>query len=118
MSEETDARNFDMTLNEKERKGLADLAARLRSEMAAEDILLFGSAATGEMDSESDIDLFVVLPDVNWDVERKVIHMCFDVELEIGRVISPACFSLHDLADTPLRSSPLVLNARLRGVAV
>lgn len=51
----------DTNLNQIEREALADLRARLSNELPyVEDVILFGSAAGGTADAESDIDLLVL----------------------------------------------------------
>jgi len=51
----------DTNLNQIEREALADLRARLSNELPyVEDVILFGSAARGTADAESDIDLLVL----------------------------------------------------------
>ncbi len=101
-----------MKLSDAERYAVSELADRLREEVGATEVLLYGSAARDELEEGSDIDLFVVVPDLDWDMEKKVVDFCFQAELEYGRVFSAACFSAAELAEGPLRSSPFVLNAR------
>jgi len=105
-----------MKLSEKENRILKDLVATLRSEFGASEILLYGSAARGQLEEGSDIDLFVVLPEVTWEIEKRVIDRCFLAGLECDRVISTACFTRTELTDTPLRASPFVLNVRREGI--
>ncbi len=53
------------TLNAHEREVLSDVVKKLKTEFGAEQVMLYGSAARGEMDRESDIDLLAVLPSVS-----------------------------------------------------
>jgi len=71
-----------------------------------------------ELDEGSDIDMLVVLPEVNWEIEKDIIQNCFAAELECGRVFSAACYSVNELEHSPLRVSPLILNARKEGQAL
>ena len=105
-----------MHLTQQERDVLAGVVRLLKTDFHAEQVLLYGSAVRGEMDKESDVDLLVVLPDVNWEIEKRIGDIAFDAGLEIGRVISTMCFSHSDLTDSPMRSSPLILNVRREGV--
>ena len=107
-----------MVLSEAEKQQLVALAAGLRAEFGATDVLLYGSAARGELEVGSDIDLLVVLPELDWEIEKRVIDRCFELELRLGRVVPAACFSKDELTGTPLRVSPFVLNARKDGVAL
>ncbi len=104
-----------MKLSSQEKDALDNLAKMFRERFGAGDVILYGSAARGELDEGSDIDLLIVLPEVNWDIEKDIIRMCFAAELECGRVFSATCYGVDELEQSPLRFSPLVLNARKEG---
>lgn len=105
-----------MKLTKKEKQILGKLVRQIREKFSAKQILLYGSAARGEMDAESDIDIFVVLPEVNWEIEKQVMEMCFDAEMnnDIDRIISTACCTEEELAGR-LEYSPFVLNVKREG---
>ena len=105
-----------MQLTENEKHVLSELVESLCSDLGAVEVVLYGSAVRGRLEKDSDIDLFVVLPQVDWEIEKKVIDYCFEAQLQCGRVISTACFSRDELAETPLRSSPFILNVRREGM--
>jgi predicted nucleotidyltransferase len=104
-----------MELNTEERDALSRVTKTLRDRFGATEIILYGSAARGQLDEESDIDLLVVLPKVDWEMQKEIIGVCFDAGLECGRVISPNCYTIEEMERSPLRSSPLVLTARREG---
>ena len=104
-----------MNLSEIENQALLELSKAFRDRFNAKEVCLYGSAARGEMDEASDIDLFLVLPNVNWQIEKEVIKLCFDAELKYGRVFSAVCYSVDDIENSPLKESPLVLNVRRQG---
>jgi len=105
-----------MRLSESEERILADLVGTLRSEFGALEIVLYGSAARGDLEEGSDIDLLVVLPEVDWEIEQQISDCCFDAGLKCGRVISTACFGRDEIGESPLRVSPFVLNVRREGI--
>ena len=105
-----------MHLTQHEREVLAGVVRRLKTEFHVEQVVLYGSAARGEMDSESDVDLLVVLPNVDWNIEKRIGDIAFDAGLEINRVISTMCFGKTELTDSPMRSWPTILNVRREGV--
>ena len=107
-----------MKLSQKENRALAKLAKALRTRFKAEKIILYGSAVRDELDEGSDIDIMIVLPEVNWNIEKDIIQMCFDTELECERVFSVVCYSTDELEHNPLRSSPLVLNVHKEGQSI
>ena len=101
-----------MNLSVSENQGLKELSKAFRHRFGAKEVLLYGSAVRGKMDEGSDIDLFIVLPEVNWQIEKGIIKLCFDAELRYGRVFSAVCYSIDDIQNSPLKESPLVLNVR------
>jgi predicted nucleotidyltransferase len=104
-----------MEMNAEERDALSRVTQTLRDRFGATEVILYGSAARGQLDEESDIDLFVVLPRIDWEIQKEIIGVCFEAELQCGRVFSATCFTTQELEDSPLRSSPLVLAARREG---
>jgi predicted nucleotidyltransferase len=107
-----------MQLSIEERGVLSSLARTLRSRFGATDVILYGSAARGELDEESDIDLLVVLPKIDWEMQKEIVAACFEAELQCGRIFSAICYTTEELERSPLRSSPLVLAARREGQAL
>ena len=71
-----------MELTEKERQVLSGVVRTLRTRFGAREVLLYGSAARGQLDEGSDIDLLVVLPRVDWELQKQIIGACYDAELE------------------------------------
>jgi predicted nucleotidyltransferase len=107
-----------MVLNAAEKDALSKVTRTLRERFGATEIILCGSAARGELDAESDIDLLVVLPRMDWEMQRDIIAVCFDAGLQCERVISPNCYTTEEMENSPIRSSPLVLTARREGAAL
>ena len=101
-----------MDLSDAEQRVLTELATKLRTDLGAVEVWLYGSAARGELEEGSDLDMLVVFPSLDWETEKKVVDLCFQAELQCRRVISAACFSEEELTQTPLRASPFVLSAR------
>ena len=104
-----------MEMNAEERDALSQVTQTLRDRFGVREIILYGSAARGQLDEESDIDLLVVLPKIDWEIQKEIIGVCFAAELQCGRVFSATCYTTEEMEDSPLRSSPLVLAARREG---
>jgi len=104
-----------MELNTAERNAVSKVAQVLRNRFGATEVILYGSAARGQLDAESDIDLLVVLPELDWETQKEIIAVCFEAGLQCERVISPNCYTTEEMERSPLRSSPLVLTARREG---
>jgi uncharacterized protein len=58
-------------------------------------VYLYGSRARGTMQSDSDWDLVILLnkDKITTEIERSVTHPLYDLEFEIGEVISPMVYS-------------------------
>ncbi len=104
-----------MEMSAEERDALSRVARTLRDRFGAREVILYGSAARGELDEESDIDLLVVLPRLDWELQKEIIGVCFEAELQCGRVFSATCYTTEEMEDSPLRSSPLVSVVRREG---
>lgn len=104
-----------MRMSTEEHDVLSRVAQTLRDRFDAREVILYGSAAREQLDEESDIDLLVVLPKIDWEIQKQIIAVCFDAELQCGRVFSATCYTMKEMEDSPLRSSPLVLAARREG---
>lgn len=105
-----------MKVTRTERSVLRSLVQTLKTELGAKQVVLYGSAARGSLDRESDIDLLVVLPFVDWEVEKRVGRLAFDAGLEIDRVVSTLCFSEEEIKQSFRQTSPLLQNIRREGV--
>ncbi len=104
-----------MELNVEERSALSRVTQTLRERFGAREIILYGSAARGQMDAESDIDLLVVLPSLDWETQKAISDVCFDAGLQCDRLISTGCYTVDEIEHSPLQSSPLVRTARREG---
>ncbi len=62
------------------------------------DVILYGSYARGEEKEESDIDVLILLDkdNVTWGDEKKVSYPLYDIEFDIGKIISPLILSKKD----------------------
>src|SRR5712691_5944618 len=60
---------------------LTELKALLAQQYSVQDIRLFGSKARGTGHVESDIDLFIVVPNLDWERAKTIYTLCFDLSL-------------------------------------
>ena len=106
----------NLTTNEKQ--ALADFRDVLVADFGALDVRLFGSRARGEGDEESDLDVFIVLPQVDWKLEKKIYGLSFDISLEHSVLISPILYSQKDVENPSIRISPLYKTVQREGVKI
>ncbi|MCP4250027.1 MAG: nucleotidyltransferase domain-containing protein [bacterium] len=79
----------EISLSHKDRGAVQAAAAILRERFRAERVVLFGSKARGDDDTESDIDLLVLTERPLTDAEKtRVTDALFGLQLELEVVIS------------------------------
>jgi predicted nucleotidyltransferase len=105
-----------MRLEAGEEKAIRALKKELGQRYKLIDMRLFGSKARGEGSPDSDIDVFIVLQEVNWKVEREIYDLCFEISLEHDVLISPIIFSKEELKDPAMRSSPFLAAVEREGI--
>jgi len=78
-------------LSSQEQMALRDFAAEVRQRFGQRlaELTLFGSRARGEGRSDSDLDVFVRLLDLQREDRRSVQDLAFDIGFLRGLVISP-----------------------------
>ncbi len=87
----------------------------LEKEPAAK-IFLFGSRARGIMKPDSDWDLLILLNSdkITSDLEKRVTDPLYDLEFEIGEVISPMVYSEQEW-NTKYKVTPFYANVMREG---
>lgn len=103
-------------MTQRERVAVDEIVARLKMDHHAEQVFLYGSAARGQLEDGSDIDLLAVLPKADWETKKHVCDLCFDYELNLGRIISVVCIESSDFNSPVRRNSPFLVNVRNEGV--
>jgi predicted nucleotidyltransferase len=103
-------------MDEKDRTIALELRRRLASVANVVDFRVFGSRARGQAGEDSDLDVFVEVELVDATVRDAIETAVWEVGFEHGIVVSPFVITRHELEDTALRSSPIVLNILEEGV--
>jgi|CryGeyStandDraft_6_1057127.scaffolds.fasta_scaffold425338_2 predicted nucleotidyltransferase len=101
-----------------EEKALIDFRILLEKEFGAIDVRLFGSRARGEGDQESDLDVFIVLPEITWEIEKRLYGLAFDLSLEHKVLLAPVLYSRTDIENPAIKASPLYKTVQSEGVKV
>lgn len=94
------------------------LAERIHALAPAAKILLYGSAARGEMREFSDIDIYVEVPDT-CDVEAirlQISDYAWELGFEHDRHLQTVLYQTSEVWDSPLRSSPFIKAVMREGV--
>ena len=82
------------------------------------ELRLFGSKARGDSNSESDIDVLIVLEDYDWEIEKAVSHLCFEINIECGVLLIPVLYSKAEYESDLTKVTPFYQNVRKEGVLV
>jgi predicted nucleotidyltransferase len=79
-------------------------------------VYLYGSRARGDMKSDSDWDLLILLnkDKITSEVEKNVTHPLYDLEFEIGQVISPLVYAENEW-NTKHKVTPFYSNVMREG---
>ncbi|HNV72110.1 MAG TPA: nucleotidyltransferase domain-containing protein [Candidatus Ozemobacteraceae bacterium] len=100
-------------------RGLAQtLKARLRQHIPILDFRVFGSRARGNASSDSDLDVFIVIPERNQAHETAISDISWEVGFDHRVIILPLVVSQVELRETALRSAPIVENIMREGISV
>ena len=87
----------DIPLGEKDRQAVERAAAILRERFPVERVVLFGSKARGDADSESDIDLLVLTSRPMSHAEQdSITDALFDLQLDLDAAISTLIVSTEE----------------------
>lgn len=77
---------------------------------------LFGSKARGDYDSESDVDIAIIIDELEKETKRKIIDIVADIEIEYLVVISLLVFSWKDFTDLKGRERRIALDIEQEGI--
>lgn len=95
-----------------------EFAKRVRKLVPGVVVKLFGSAARGEMEDLSDIDIYVELPDAvaSDPVKEQISDIAWEVGFAHDHVIQAVIYQKSEIWDSPLRSSPFIKAVTNEGI--
>lgn len=97
---------------------LRKLKGSLARDFRLVELRLFGSKARGDSDKESDIDVLVVLENCDWETEKAVSRLCFDINLEYGVLLVPVLYSRAEYQSDLTRVTPFYQTVTKEGLPV
>ena len=79
-------------------------------------IYLYGSRAKGTAKPDSDWDILILLNEnkITWDIEKNITYPLYDLEFEIGEVISPLVYSASEW-NSKYKVTPFYINVLREG---
>ena len=104
-------------MNRKMQRVASDLKKAIASKYKLLDFKVFGSTARNERRPDSDIDIFVLLPQVERHIEEDLFNIAYDIELEHDCLIDLIVFGKEE-KDAVLTRTPFYRHVIEEGVGV
>lgn len=105
-------------LKQNDRDAIREAVNLLLVNFPVEQVILYGSKATGTDDEESDIDLLVLTTrELNWQEKNTITDELFDIELEKNVVISTLILPSREWSEGIYTVLPIHEEVRRYGVA-
>ncbi len=79
-------------MDKKIQKIAKELKAKIGSKYEIVDLKVFGSSARGDRREDSDIDVYVLIPEVNRKIEEDLFDIAYDLELRYDCLIDLIVF--------------------------
>lgn len=94
------------------------LKKRISEKIPLLDLRIFGSRARGDQDEYSDMDVFLEVESLDRNQKETIYHLTWETGLKYGLVISPLIFTRNEIENSPLRSSPILMNIMREGIVI
>lgn len=104
-------------MNNKEQYIIDLIKSKISNKNPDAEVVLFGSHARGQANSNSDWDILILLNNIEVDrkIEREYREELFDIELEVGEPISTFVYSKKDW-ESKLSATPFYHNIKKDGI--
>jgi predicted nucleotidyltransferase len=94
------------------------LKLRLQEITPINRIVVFGSRARGDASPDSDLDVFMEVPNLDADLRREIREVAWEVSLDEGTLISTFVVTSAAITESPLGANPILRIIAKEGIAV
>jgi predicted nucleotidyltransferase len=105
-------------LSQNELTAVRRLKETLIRDFGLVEMKLVGSKARGDSDSESDIDVVIILRERDWKTDLAVFDLCFELGLEHDVLLQPIVYSQGDFSSSRTKITPFYQAIVREGVAL
>ncbi len=103
-------------LTNREKKALKEIKDFINQTFKESKIFIYGSKAYGEPTQESDLDLLIIVPNLNWKGKKKIINKITEINWKYDTNISPIIVSKEEWIKYP--TMPLFQEVKEKGLVV
>jgi predicted nucleotidyltransferase len=86
-----------MVMDKKIQKIVKELKAKISSKYEIDELKVFGSSARDERREDSDIDVYLLIPEMNRQIEEDLFDIAYDLELKYDCLIDLIVFDKQAL---------------------
>jgi len=107
-----------LSLSQSDEVALKEFIKRLKQQFGdrIEHVWLFGSKVRGDADAESDTDLLIIVRRADWDLQKAITQLAFQVDMAYRTVLSPHIVDRQRFAQMKTRREPLYSNIMAEGM--
>lgn len=81
-------------------------------------LVVYGSRARGDASPDSDMDVYIEVPEITPDLRRDISEIAWEVGFESGVIISTFVVTPNDIEEGPIGANPLVEIVKSEGIPV
>lgn len=107
---------MNLNITEKEKTALKELKESVRKKYNLIVFKLFGSRARGDFDSESDLDVLIVVEILDWQIEKDIFELCFEIGLKYDLLLSPIVYSKREYESNRNKITPFYQSVEREGI--
>ena len=106
------------TLTPKERKAISGFVKLIRQKLGStvKEIILFGSKVRKNSESDSDIDILIVLNALSWEIKKTISELAAQENMKHNVLISTIRYNVEAWENPVIKSSPFGTAVRNEGI--